>query len=599
MAAKSASLTVNIIAEAAKAKSGLKEAETAFGRFRGEVGQAQGAMGKFQAISGSAFDYVKKNAMTFAASAGAAIVAFGVKSVNAFQDLALASGKFADATGLSVESASRFIEVAGDIGIEAGAVEKSLGFMNKALGNSPQLFEQLGIEIARTSSGATDVNGTFLNVVERLNEIEDPAARAAAATKILGRGWMELSELIGMGSRDLQASLDAVSEQKVIDPAELQRARDFRAATDNLKDAFEDFSLTIGQSLVPSLTKAFEAASKLADIIDILPGNAKAGAIEQYSKALDDMRDSSESAWYEIGALEAIVSTLWPKVEKNTGVTDELTRSWQGGYRAMIDARNEAANLGSNMRDLQVDTEGATAAWQIFKGQLGIQSESIKIVQNIEDFRAKWAGTTDEAKRKSREYQLELLAIQTQLANSALAIAGLATTAQNTRIRLLIETGQLERALSLIGAIRAGMNQLAGAVTPDRLDRLTGAYVPPVSTPRTTAPAPATKVAPKSAALFGGPKIETKRYAAMATGGTVVGSGMALVGEQGPELVNMPRGASVIPSIPSRQMMGSGQMIVNIQVQAGLVSSPDQVGQQIIDAIRRAERRSGQVFVNA
>jgi len=40
---------------------------------------------------------------------------------------------------------------------------------------------------------------------------------------------------------------------------------------------------------------------------------------------------------------------------------------------------------------------------------------------------------------------------------------------------------------------------------------------------------------------------------------------------------------------------GGGQTVV-VNVQAGLVSSPDQVGAQIIDAIRRAERRSGQVF---
>jgi hypothetical protein len=44
---------------------------------------------------------------------------------------------------------------------------------------------------------------------------------------------------------------------------------------------------------------------------------------------------------------------------------------------------------------------------------------------------------------------------------------------------------------------------------------------------------------------------------------------------------------------------GGGGTTINIQVQAGLVSSPDQVGQQIIDAIRRAERRSGQVFAAA
>jgi hypothetical protein len=44
---------------------------------------------------------------------------------------------------------------------------------------------------------------------------------------------------------------------------------------------------------------------------------------------------------------------------------------------------------------------------------------------------------------------------------------------------------------------------------------------------------------------------------------------------------------------------GGGGTTIVVNVQAGLVSSPDQVGQQIIEAIRRAERRSGQVFAAA
>jgi hypothetical protein len=72
-----------------------------------------------------------------------------------------------------------------------------------------------------------------------------------------------------------------------------------------------------------------------------------------------------------------------------------------------------------------------------------------------------------------------------------------------------------------------------------------------------------------------------------------------MVGENGPELLGLPRGASVTPNIPQRlnDMAGGGTTIV-VNVQAGLVSSPDQVGQQIIEAIRRAERRSGQVFAS-
>ena len=73
----------------------------------------------------------------------------------------------------------------------------------------------------------------------------------------------------------------------------------------------------------------------------------------------------------------------------------------------------------------------------------------------------------------------------------------------------------------------------------------------------------------------------------LANGGIVTSPTLALIGEAGPEAV-----------IPLSQMgnMGGG---MNITVNAGLVSTPDQIGQQIIEAIQRAQRRSGQVFAAA
>jgi hypothetical protein len=38
---------------------------------------------------------------------------------------------------------------------------------------------------------------------------------------------------------------------------------------------------------------------------------------------------------------------------------------------------------------------------------------------------------------------------------------------------------------------------------------------------------------------------------------------------------------------------------MTININAGLVSTPDQVGQQIIESIQKAERRSGPVFARA
>jgi hypothetical protein len=462
------------------------------------------------------------------------------------------------------------------------------------------LFKELGIEIERTSSGATDVNGTFLNVIDRLNRIEDPAQRAAAGTRLLGRSWMELAELVSVGSDGLSASLASVSGAKVIDAEEVQKARDLRASMDELKDRFEDLTLELGEKLVPAVTQAIDQFLVLSDAIGKIPvlpdifGNMFKG--RPFHMAFIESLADMASGIFNVGE----------ESEDTYVVTDKLREAWIGGYRAMIDARTEADGLAASLRNQAEDVDIARLKWDEFRNGLNIEAQSLRLTGNIEDFRKKWAGTTDEAKLKSREYQQELLRIQIELGNAALSIVGLATTAQNNRIRLLIETEQLERAKSLIDAIAAGMNMLAGAVTPDRVERILG-QAPSGGAGTGKAPPPAVKTPQKPVGQrleYLSPlqqlgKIRTQRLAAMAAGGTVVGSGMALVGEQGPELVNMPRGASVIPSIPSKRMLGSGQMTVNISVQAGLVSSPDQVGQQIIEAIRRAERRSGQVFAAA
>jgi len=77
-----------------------------------------------------------------------------------------------------------------------------------------------------------------------------------------------------------------------------------------------------------------------------------------------------------------------------------------------------------------------------------------------------------------------------------------------------------------------------------------------------------------------------------ATGGIVTRPTLAVIGEAGPE--------AVIPlnrTPGSSPLGGMGGMTINVQ--AGLVSTPDQIGQQIIEAIQNAQRRSGPVFAAA
>ena len=565
MAAKTASLSVNIIADAAKAKAGLREAETAFGKFRNSVGEANGAMGKFKVGAGAAMDYVKSNAMNFAAAAGAAVVAFGVKSVNAFQDLALSAGKFADATGLAVEDASRLIEVASDIGVEASSVEKSIGFMNKTLGNSPELFKNLGIQIEYSNGGAKDVSGTFLNVIDRLKSIKDPSERAAAATKLLGRGWMEMSELIMGGSGALRKSMSEVSEQKVISEEELKKARDYRAAMDNLKDRFEDISLTVGAKVAPAFANAVNDVLKFVDAAKEIPGLEKALSIIFNPGTTDNGRSAT------LAGLIADIFNLGGETEKTAAVTEEMARVWSEGKQAMIDAVPPASNLNSEIERQQQVLEDAKLAWDSFKGNLSMELERQGLVSDIEAFREKWAGSTDEAKRKSEEYRAELLRLQIQVANFGGEAIRTASIATQNKIRVLVETGQLERAVQLLQYIR---NNTLGFVATPKLG--TFAVTPYGAMP------------------------------ARAAGGIITKPEVSMIGEAGAEaiipLTNPTRAMELMQAsgldmlAMSKMGRSSSDTYITVQVDAGLVSSPDQVGQQIIEAIRRAERRSGQVF---
>lgn len=78
------------------------------------------------------------------------------------------------------------------------------------------------------------------------------------------------------------------------------------------------------------------------------------------------------------------------------------------------------------------------------------------------------------------------------------------------------------------------------------------------------------------------------RFSRLAKGGIVTGPTFALIGEAGPE--------AVVPLTGSKAGNAMGGNTYNIVVNAGVGTSGAQVGQQIVEAIKKYERSSGQVF---
>ena len=82
-----------------------------------------------------------------------------------------------------------------------------------------------------------------------------------------------------------------------------------------------------------------------------------------------------------------------------------------------------------------------------------------------------------------------------------------------------------------------------------------------------------------------------------ANGGVTKQGGLSWVGERGPELLNLPVGAQVIPL--SKMGSNGGGSTYNISVNAGMGTDGAALGEQIVTAIRKYERTSGKVFAAA
>lgn len=527
-----------------------------FAKLRTDLSTTEGAWGKTKLASGAAKDAMIANAGSIALVAGGALATFAAKSITAFQDTALAVGKFRDATGLSLDAASRWKEVAGDLGVELGTVETAIGRMNTVAGKTPEKFDALGVSIATTKDGAFDANGTFLNVIDALQKTEDPAKRAALAQDLLGKSWRELAEVIN--DPNLRSNLAAVSDAKIIDQEELDKARRFREAMDNLKDTFEDIQLTVGEFVVPAMTDLANSVGLVKDAFDLLPGGLGTvtdalswfSPMGQAGKVMDGLRGIRDGL--RDVATDDVTGVLGETITKFDALqvsADNLAR--QGLYVTAQDAEN-ARDALAEMGDAASDTE---TKWKSLMDELK-QEEGLRSVKEqfaevetaaFAAYTTAAAGSAD-AKDAAWEHEGAVLDTKQAVLDYIESLGGIPDQ-ELTNILAQIDQGKYQGAL-------------------DRLEFLTNPRIVWFE-PRVRGTIPG-------------------QVSARAEGGPVLPGGTYLVGERGPELLQMgSAGGTVIPN----QRIGAGRgTTVNIDARNAIGLDPNALARVVTDAVKRAER---------
>lgn len=536
----------------------VDKASASLKNFRQDIAKAEGASGKLKAGWSAASTAIAANAGALAASAGAALVSFGVKSVQAFQDTALAARDFSNATGIAVEDASRLIEVAGDFGVEASAVEGAVMKMNKALADGKPVFEQYGVEIAKTDSGLVDANQTFINAITTIGKIQDPTKRAQAAQQAFGKSYGEVSRFMAMSAEELQEALAGVSEQQAISEEEAKRAEEFELAMDELRDTLTKVSTQVGGDLVPVLTTLAKTFTAIQNAIpkddDSFFGqlydaaNEAINPWERFKGALEDIDELFGSSSEGVDEVKTKTQELATQGLDPLAASSEEAAAMQEYYASRADAAAEATARAKR------ETQEYDAAYRSLMGNLdkreswrNVEDALAELDAKIDDGETSWAElgeATDDALKAMAEY-----------------IIGLEDLPREVKTDLLakLDEGDLETVRKVLQGLQNGVT------VPVRFARANSIDI-------------------------------EKR----AKGGPVRAGQPYIVGEEGPELVVPAQSGTVLNAGQTREALlpvsasgsgaGAGPITVNIYPKALPTD------RELIDLVNSVRRRNGNVI---
>lgn len=408
------------------------KASAALGGFRKSVNEAEGFTGKLKAGVGSLGSTFTSfiSSPAGAATAVSAVGAAAFAAVDKFASLGLEVGKLSDATGLSTEEASRWTEVGGDLGLTADKTAGLIEKMTQNLGKTPEKFKELGIEVQHAADGTADMNATLLGAIDRLHQIKDPTARAAAAAQLFGKSWSDASELIAQGADQVKKKLGEVADVKVLSESDVADAREFRDTMDQLKDAGEELALSLGKTLLPVITRIADGLGTIA------------GAVAPAVDGLGYMMDEVDSAFTSSKGLLEGVSGQFAEVERHQRAIEE--QAARSGLAASLEATKTSADhlavatevAAHNTRQYKDDADAAAAASDRYRnateklalllGQLDDDEALLNLQQQFDDLKteaeadyAAVAAGSMTAEQAARNHELKMIDLKKSVSDYA------------------------------------------------------------------------------------------------------------------------------------------------------------------------------------
>ena len=338
----------------------------------------------------------------------------------------MAANEFATASGLAVEDASRWQEVAADVGVTTETLQGAINKMNLAAGAGK--LDALGI-------GGDTVNDKLVNSLEHLKGVTNASDRAKQGMALFGKSWTALAPLVD-ASGDLRENLAAVSDGKVIDDEEIAKAKRLRDAVDTLNDTLDDLKLLVGEELIGPLTDFATGIGNLVDTVDgaSLGITRFGGSMDILTSPLRNVTDGFSTLTDSSRSLDERARGLGQAI---TGAIPGPLGSWAAGMFDVGSAQDStAALIEATNTKMKAQAEAAAAAETAleemntamlaqFNAQLAYEDSVANTTEKIVDYTAKQREANASAGINTTANQAATVA-QNDAAQAALALAAAA-----------------------------------------------------------------------------------------------------------------------------------------------------------------------------
>ncbi|KKB12365.1 hypothetical protein VE25_07355 [Devosia geojensis] len=501
--------------------------------------------------------FAKAGLGTVAVAATAAGAALSV-AVKGAIDHADELSKTAQRVGVATDALSQLEWAAklSDVGLEqlSGGLQRLTRNLSEvAQGRSPQAataFRALGIQVTDAAGRLRSSDAVFADIAERFAAMEDGSEKTALAIALFGRAGANLIPLLNSGRTGL-AEMAAEADRLgiTIDTNTGKAAEQFNDSLTRLQAVFDGIVNKVMAAVLPALNR----------LGDTLASPEFAASAQQIATAVvDAMRIVADAVMAAVGAFNALREAMaWANTHDIFG--NELappefgSAEWKKAFWGI-------GKSGPSPKDQILEGLASGAAGpgdDFFAGIFESANSTADAFGRLSD-EIEGIGTSS-ATASSGVAKVKTELEKTKPAMEQLARAGQQMTSTLASGLTEIFKGVLTGANNAADAVSGLLDQLSTMALNAAFQGLLGG-------------------------LFGG-----FRLPGFANGTNFASGGLAVVGERGPEIVNLPRGSKVIPNHELRsggRRGGMGAPIFQIDARGAQLGVAEEIRRALEDFSR-------------